>query len=329
MSSTRKVALPAALRTSVRMRSNRDVRGNDWQVRRSMHEKEDRAGYALVAPTTILLSVFYLFPLAQTVVFSFTNWSPTDGRELQFQGLDNFIGLFNPTNGFVAALGNTALIAAIVVPGSMLLGLIFAALLDGPVRGRAFYRTMIFAPYIAPVVGSGLIFSYLLTPLGGLVNAALRPLGFPPVPFLTTEPWAIIAIIMFVIWQQVGYTMIIYAAALATIPPSYHEAAKLDGAGVVRRFFSISLPLVTPISGFLVITGLINTMQIFTQVYVLTGGGPVGSTKTVVFWIYEQGFTFFNGGAATAASVVLLLIGIVITVLQLKLLSSRDATEMV
>lgn len=328
MSSTRTVALPAALRATARL-GRRGKRPDNWQVRRTLHEKEGRAGYALVAPTTILLAVFYLFPLVQTVVFSFTNWSPTGSRGVEFRGIENFIGLFNPNNGFVAALGNTALIAAIVVPGSMLTGLIFAALLDGPMKGRSFYRTMIFAPYIAPVVGSGLIFSYLLTPLGGLVNAALRPLGIGPIPFLTTEPWALISIVVFVIWQQVGYTMIIYSAALATIPPSYHEAAKLDGAGVIRRFFSISLPLVTPISGFLVITGLINTMQIFTQVYVLTGGGPVGSTKTAVFWIYEQGFTFFNGGSATAASVVLLLIGVIITVVQLKVLSRRDAIEMV
>lgn len=302
---------------------------NDAYRRRSMHEKEGRAGYILVAPTTILLAVFYLFPLVQTVVYSFTNWRPGSATPLEFLGLQNFASLFNPAAGFLPALGNTALIAVIVVPGSMLAGLIFAALLDSPMRGRSFYRTMIFAPHIAPVVGSGLIFSYLLTPLGGLANQALKPFGIAPIPFLTTEPWAIIAIIVFVIWQQVGYTMIIYSAALATIPPSYHEAAKLDGAGVVRRFVSISLPLVTPISGFLVITGLINTLQIFTQVYVLTGGGPLGSTKTAVYWIYEQGFNFFNGGAATAASVLLLIIGIGVTVLQLKLLARRDATEMV
>ena len=293
-----------------------------------MHDKEGRVGYALVAPTTILLSVFYLFPLAQTVVYSFTNWSPTVPGAFDFVGFENFTRLFTESSGFAQALGNTGLVAVAVVPGSMFFGLIFAALLDGPFRGRAFYRTMIFAPHIAPIVGSALIFSYLLTPLGGLVNQALQPFGINPIPFLTSSPWAMVAVIIFLIWQQVGYTMIIYSAALSTIPPSYHEAAKLDGAGVFRRFFSISFPLVAPISGFLMITGFISSIQTFTQVYILTGGGPTGSTKTAVFWIYEQGFQFFNGGAATAASVVLLLIGIAVTAVQLKFLSRRDAVEM-
>lgn len=296
--------------------------------RRTMHEKEGRAGYALVAPTTILLSVFYLYPLLQTVVYSFTDWNPGAPGATSFVGLDNFAGLLSPTSGFLAALRNTAIIAIVVVPGSMAVGLLFAAMLDGPFRGRSFYRTMIFAPHIAPTVGSALIFSYLLTPLGGLVNTALKPFGVNPISFLTTEPWAIVAVIVFIVWQQTGYTMIIFSAALSTIPPSYHEAAKLDGAGVVRRFLSISLPLVAPTSGFLVITGLISTLQVFTQVYVLTGGGPLGSTKTAIYWIYEQGFQFFNGGAATAASVVLLLIGITVTAIQLKFLSRRDTVEM-
>ncbi|MDQ1085005.1 MULTISPECIES: carbohydrate ABC transporter permease [Microbacterium] len=303
-------------------------RSEEIRRRRSMHEKEGRAGYALIAPTTILLSVFYLYPLLQTVVYSFTDWNPGNPSNTQFVGFANFAGLFAENSTFPRALGNTALIAAIVVPGSMALGLVFAALLDGPFRGRSFYRTMIFAPHIAPTVGSALIFSYLLTPLGGLVNQALKPFGINPVPFLTTEPWAIISVIVFVIWQQVGYTMIIFSAALSTIPPSYHEAAKLDGAGVLRRFFSISLPLVAPTSGFLVITGLISTLQIFTQVFVLTAGGPLGSTKTVIYWVYEQGFQFFNGGAATAASVLLLAIGITVTVLQLRFLARRDTIEM-
>lgn len=293
-----------------------------------MYEKEGRAGYALVAPTTVLLAVFYLYPLAQTVAYSFTDWNPGVPGAVSFVGLQNFADLAG-ASGFLQALGTTVLIAVVVVPGSMAVGLVLAALLDGSFRGRTVYRTLIFAPHIAPTVGSALIFSYLLTPLGGLVNAALRGVGIPAVPFLTTSPWALIAVIVFLLWQQVGYSMVIYSAALSTIPPSYHEAAKLDGAGAVRRFVSISLPLVFPTSGFLVITGLLSSLQVFTQVFVLTGGGPLDSTKTVVFWIYEQGFLFFNGGLATAGSVVLLLVGVVVTLLQLRFLSRRDQIEMV
>jgi multiple sugar transport system permease protein/sn-glycerol 3-phosphate transport system permease protein len=133
---------------------------------------------------------------------------------------------------------------------------------------------------------------------------------------------------VFSIWQGVGYTMIIYSAALTNIPASYHEAAKIDGAGPIRRFFAISVPLVLPTTGFLSITGVIGALQVFTQVYVLTQGGPLRSTETLLYYIYQQGFVFFNGGSASAAAVLLLLVGIIASVVQLKVLSRGDTAEM-
>src|SRR3712207_4068104 len=137
-----------------------------------------------------------------------------------------------------------------------------------------------------------------------------------------------VSVIIFSIWQLVGYTMIIYSAALSNVPASYYEAATIDGAGPVRRFFSISLPLVAPTTGFLAITGLIGSLQVFTQVYVLTGGGPLGSTETLLYWIYQQGFVFFQGGPASAGAVLLLAVGILVSVLQLKILARRDSVEL-
>jgi ABC-type sugar transport system permease subunit len=288
---------------------------------------EGRAGYLLVAPTTVLLSVFYLWPLAQTVVFSFTDWNPGTGLITTSVGLSNFTHVVTDPE-FGRAVANTLVYVVTVVPCSMALGLVFAALLATPFRGRTLYRTMIFTPFIAPIVGSALIFSFLLTPLGGLVNQTLGLFGVRPIAFLTTEPWALVSVVVFSVWQLVGYTMIIYSAALTNVPPSYHEAATLDGAGPIRRFFSISLPLVAPTSGFLAITGVIGSLQVFTQVYVLTGGGPLGSTETVLYWIYEQGFVFFDGGSASAGAVLLLIFGVVASIVQLTVVSRRDSVEM-
>ncbi|GAA3341666.1 sugar ABC transporter permease [Curtobacterium pusillum] len=295
--------------------------------RSSLERKEGRAGYALIAPTSILLALFYLYPLVQTVGYSFTNWNPATGVAGDFVGLDNFAGLLRDDE-FLQAAGNTALYVVIVVPVTMILGLFFAALLAQPFRGRGVYRALLFVPYIAPIVGSALIFSFILSPLGGIVNGVITALGGPPIGFLNSEPWALVSVMVFSVWQGVGYAMIIYSAALTNIPASYHEAATLDGAGPIRRFFTISLPLVAPTTGFLAVTGVIGALQVFTQVYVLTQGGPLGSTETILYYIYQQGFVFFHGGSASAAAVVLLLVGIVVAVIQLRFINRRDPIEL-
>lgn len=292
-----------------------------------MERREGRAGYALIAPTTVLLALFYLYPLAQTVFYSFTNWDPASGETNGFVGLSNFTGLFQDGE-FMQAAGNTALYVVIVVPVTMALGLFFAAMLAQPFRGRGIYRALLFVPYIAPIVGSALIFSFILSPLGGVVNGVVTAFGIPPIGFLTSEPWALISVIVFSIWQGVGYTMIIYSAALSNIPASYMEAATLDGAGPIRRFFRISMPLVAPTTGFLAVTGVIGALQVFTQVYVLTQGGPINSSETILYYIYNQGFVFFHGGSASAAAVILLLVGIIVAIIQLRVINRRDPIEL-
>lgn len=276
----------------------------------------------------MLLAVFYLWPLVETVAYSFTNWNPATGTTGGFVGASNYRQLVS--NGeFMRALGTTGMYVIVVVPLTLALGLVLAAMLAQPFRGRSVYRALLFVPYIAPIVGSALIFSYLLSPLGGIVNGVLSAVGVPPVGFLTSEPWALISVMIFSVWQGVGYTMIIYAAALSSIPQSYYEAATLDGAGAFRRFLRVSLPLVGPTTGFLAITGVIGALQVFTQVYVLTQGGPLQSTETVLYYIYQQGFVFFHGGSASAAAVVLLAIGIIVSIVQLRVMNRREPIELV
>lgn len=289
--------------------------------------REGRAGYALVTPTTALLALFYLFPLAETLVYSFTNWNPAIPGQLSFEGFKNYRDLFTSA-GYGSALVHTAIFVVVEVPLSMLIGLGLASVMATPFRGRAIYRTLIFTPVIAPIIGSSLIFSYLLSPLGGLVNQAIGVFGVAPINFLNTSPWAMVTVIGFSVWQQVGYNMILYSAALNSIPTSYLEAATLDGAGAFRRFRRIQLPLVYPTTAFLVVTGILGALQVFTQVYTLTQGGPLQSTTTAIFWIYQQGFMYFHGGLATAGSMLLFVFGMVITLVQLRFLNRRDATAL-
>ena len=277
-------------------------------ARSPLERREGRAGYVLIAPTTILLVVFYLFPLAQTVFYSFTDWNPGTGTVGSIVGAQNFVEVLTNAE-FLRAAGNTGLYVIVVVPCSLALGLFFTAMLATPFRGRGIYRTLMFTPYIAPIVGSALIFSYLLTPLGGLVNNGLGLLGLPSIAFLTTEPWAMVSVIIFSIWQLVGYTMIIYSAALSNVPASYYEAATIDGAGRYKQFFRITLPLLR----YTIITStvlmLVGSFTTFDTILILTGGGPGTATRIAPLYMYITGFSGFEFGYASAISVLLLLLG--------------------
>lgn len=284
--------------------------------------KEMAGAYLFVAPTTILLFVFYFIPLGETVYYSFTSWDPTSVAGAKWVGLANYKSLVT-TSQFLGALENTFIFLAFVVPISIAAGLVLALLLHYPFRGRTIYRTLIFTPYIAPIVGSALVYSYLLSPLGGVVNGFLGSFGVAPINFLNQDPWAMISVIVFSIWYIAGFNMIIFLAALGGVPEVYYEAGIVDGAGWTARFRHITWPLIWPSTLFLLMIGVINAIQVFTQVYILTGGGPLNSTQLIMLWIYQQDFVNLAGGLATAGSVVLFVIGMVLTVLQLRFLGRR------
>lgn len=286
--------------------------------------REVFGAYAFIAPTTILLVVFYFVPLIETVYYSFTTWNPDSIAGAKPVGFRNYSALAS-TSDFFGSLGHTFEYLIVTVPASILVGLILALLLNRPFRGRSIYRTLIFIPYIAPIVGSALVFSYVLSPLGGIANGVLGSLGIAPINFLNQEPWAMASVIAFSVWQVAGFNMIIYLAALGSVPDVYYEASLVDGASWTDRFRHITWPLIWPSTMFLLVIGVINSIQVFTQVYVLTGGGPLNSTQVIIDWIYQQSFVNLNGGLATAGSVVLFLIGMILTLLQLRFLGRRHS----
>lgn len=283
------------------------------------------AGFVFVAPTTILLVIFYFVPLLETIYYSLTSWDPASASPPKFVGLANY-GNLGAATGFAGAAVHTLVYLAFTVPLSIAVGLVLALLLNRPFHGRTVYRTLMFAPYIAPIVGSALVFSYLLSPLGGLANGILGSFGVSPINFLKQAPWAMAALIAFSVWQIAGFNMVIYLAALSAVPDVYYEASLIDGASWLDQFRSVTWPLIWPSTLFLLVIGVVNAIQVFTQVYVLTGGGPLRSTQTIIYWIYQESFVYFNGGLATAGSVVLFVVGMVLTLLQLRFLGRRRAT---
>jgi multiple sugar transport system permease protein/sn-glycerol 3-phosphate transport system permease protein len=284
-------------------------------------------GYAFITPTTVLLTLFYLYPLIRTIIYSFTNWNPAGFKAPTGVGFANYVALFHDDT-FLTALRTTFVFVIVVVPIAMFSGMLLAALLRTPLKGRSVLRALIFLPYIAPTVGSALIFTYLATPFGGLFNVPVRWFGHAPIPFLTTAPWSLVAVIVFTIWTQVGYTMIIYSSAMSVIPASYYEAATMDGANTWHQFFNLTFPLVNPTTAFLSVTGTLSALQAFTQIQILTRGGPTGQSTTLLYWVYQQGFVTFAGGAATAGAVILLIIGLVIAAVQLKFFGRREPVDM-
>ncbi len=273
-------------------------------------------------PTTLLLMVFYFVPFGYTLYDSLTNWdiASNSGR---WVGLKNYARLWHG-QGFQQALGHTVLYALGTIPASIGLGLLAALLLNAPIRGRGLYRTLYFAPVVAPMIASALVFAWLVSPFGGIVNDVLGLLGIQPINFLHNVHWAMIIVIIYSVWQVVGYNMVIYLAALQSIPRMYYDAARLDGANSFQVFRYLTWALIRPSTLFLTVIGVINALQMFNQVYILTGGGPLSSTTVLVYWLYQEAFTYFNGGLATAGSIVLFVIGALLTWLQFRFLARRQ-----
>ena len=254
---------------------------------------------AFLTPAIVILTVFVAWPMISALRLSFTDASGF-GRE-KFVGLDNYVRVF--TDGdIVRAMGNTAVYAVLFTPVAIALALAFALLLNNPLLPlRGVFRTALFTPFIVSLAVAAFAWSYLLDPQVGLLNHWLRA-----------------------VWKSFGFYMVIFLAGLQDIPTSLYEAARVDGASALQRFWSITLPMLSNTLGFVVIVALIAALQAFDQIYVMTGGGPYGSTQTIVMEIYQSGFRKLDLGFASALSYVLLLITLVLSLAQFLFFSRRE-----
>lgn len=284
--------------------------------------KRDTAAWAFVAPALVALGLFFFLPVVAALLLSFTDfdiYSLADIRNLRFVGLDNYITLLQ-TPLFWKALGNTLYFVLLGVPLSIALSLGAALLINSKLaRFKGLFRTLYFAPVVTTLVAVAVIWRYLLHTKYGLINWGLGGIGIDPVDWLGDPNWAMPAIVIFAVWKNFGYNMIILLAGLQTIPDDLYEAAQIDGAGRWAQFRHVTLPALAPVMLVVSILTMAGYFQLFAEPYVMTQGGPVESTVSVLYFMFEQGFKWWNLGFATSVAFVLFLILFAITIVQLKL----------
>ncbi|WEG13508.1 sugar ABC transporter permease [Pullulanibacillus sp. KACC 23026] len=279
--------------------------------------------WPFLLPAMFFITVFVFVPAIYVIYLSLLNWNLLSSTP-KFVGLKNYAFLFHDTY-FLTALRNSGLVSASMVVVALPLGLGLALLADMGLKGTRVYRTIIFTPYVIPLVASGLIWSLLFGD-SGLINHLLGLFGISGPKWLGTQPYALISIMVVTIWQFTGYYMLIFLGGLQGVPMVLKEAARVDGAGNWGVFKTVTLPSLTPSLFFAVVVCIIQSLQTFDQVYIMTKGGPDGSTTTLVYYIFQQGFGMYNIGPATAASVILLLILGFLTFIQLRV-SQRWVVE--
>ena len=281
----------------------------------------------MVSPALSLLGVFIAAPMALTIWLSFQDWSTGTGfGEARFVGLDNFRAIFGPTSvgrDFIGAFVNTSLYTlgsvALILPLSVALGLL---VYQRRVKGGVSLRIILFSTYMAPMIAVALVWSKLYSPGEGPINQMLGWVGLPPGRWLSSPDTALGSIVILNVWQQVGYFTVLAVAGLTQIPASLHEAAELDGAGPLQRFVFVTLPLLRRTLLFSAVIAVINAVQVFEPVALITQGGPVGSTNVLTYHIRRVGIERSQGGLGSAMAVMLML-ALIVTVVALFALARR------
>jgi multiple sugar transport system permease protein len=284
--------------------------------------RRSAAAWWFVAPAVTVIGVFFVLPVLAGLALSFTDfdlYALADVRNLEFVGLRNYVRLLQ-TPQFWQALGNTLYFVVVGVPLSIGASLGAALLLHSPLsRFKAFFRTALFTPVVTTLVAVAVIWRYLLSTRYGMLNYALALLGIPPIDWLGDPHWAMPAIILFAVWKSFGYNMVILLAGLHSIPQDLYEAARVDGASAPSRFRHVTLPMLAPILAMVSILTLAGYFQLFAEPYVMTQGGPLQSTVSVLYFMYEEGFKWWNLGSASAVAFLLFALIFAVTALQARL----------
>ena len=283
------------------------------------------AAYIFVAPAVILLIAFLVVPMIYTVYFSGFKYQIMRPDAMKFIGFENYQKLFSDKN-FWLALKNTVYFTVIVVPCQCALALALALLVSKKFRGVAVFRTMYFAPQLTSMVVISVLWSvlYNANPNTGLINSILVSLGMSPIKFLSDANTAMNAIIFMSAWQGAGYQMMIFLAGLQGIPRDQYEAASVDGATKFKQFLYITLPGLKGTIKYVIMITMIQAMKLFTQPYIMTQGGPKNSTKTLVYYIYTQGFQKGNFGYACTIAAVFFVIVVCMSMAMKKVTAATD-----
>ncbi|EFH84005.1 carbohydrate ABC transporter permease [Ktedonobacter racemifer] len=296
------------------------------ESKKAQRRRIDLVGFGFVLPFLLIYVVFLVWPVILGFRMSFFNWT------IGGKGVSNFLGLANYQEligdpAFWSSLWTTIVFTVISTPVLVIIALLLALLVNRAIPAQSLFRTIFFAPFILPVSVVTLIWSWLYQPGFGLINGTLTSLGLKEVPWLTDTHVAMIAVVILTTWWTVGFNFVLYLAGMQQIPHELLEAANIDGAGSWSRIRWITIPLLRRSTVLIVILQVIASLQLFTQTYLLTGGGPNFSTRSIIQYIYENGFTSFRMGLASAMSYVFFILVLLVSLGQFALLNRqrRDA----
>ena len=288
-------------------------KGKKRAVKEKYSRKENMMGFLFILPAIIPLLVFWIIPIIWSGGLSFTDWDMMS-ENIHFMGLKNYTSLLKDPN-FGKVLWNTLVFALGSTVPSIVIGLLVALAMNGARRGTGIYRTVIFAPYITPMVAVSVVWSWIFEPRVGILNFVLELFGLPGSQWTQSSETAMLSVLIVTVWKSIGWTMIFYMEAIRKVPQNLLEAAAIDGANSFWRFWKIIIPMISPTTFFLVIMSTISSLQAYDQIQVLTQGGPAGATRTLLYYYYQEAFRN-NTGKASAVAIVLVLITVVLSLIE-------------
>lgn len=283
-------------------------------MRKKLTFKKMSSAWLFVIPALIPQIVFWIYPILRSICISFTDWdymSPT----YNFVFFDNFIALFRDQR-FYDALWNTVVFTLGTLLPTIVLGLMLALLLQKSFKGSGIIKFILFSPWITPTVAVSIVWTWIYDPGTGIANTILNLFGLPGLQWIKSSQTAMLAVIIVTVWKSLGYAMIFYLSALEKVPKELYEASGMDGAKSWQRFRDVTIPCISPTTFFLMIITMVNSLQAYDQIQILTQGGPSGSTRTLLYMYYQLGFEEFNMGQATAVAIVLIVITVLLSVIQ-------------
>lgn len=294
------------------------TRGTTWQQQRA------RTGFLFVLPTVTFVAVFFIIPLLMTAFMSFHDWPLFGDRN--FIGIQNYVDLFSDKQ-FIKSLDFTARYTLVITPPIFIVAFVLASLVRRNIRGIGIFRTIFFLPVVIGLGISSLLWVWLLNDQVGIINKILLDLGAIEKPqlWLARPDTAMNVIIVSVVWKTVGFTMVLLLAGMQAIPNELYESAEVDGAGYFQKLLFITLPLLRRTIALALVLSVIGSILAFDQFFIITAGGPRNSTISIVYWIFNNSFTYFKMGYGSAMSIILLVILVILSGVQLYLL--RDNTD--
>lgn len=306
---TRSESLPARSR----WQESKDALAETW--RKPLKRRDLFTGLAFLAPSLIILLVFVILPVLWAFQLSFTSWEARS-TEQAYIGLQNYVDLLGSEDMW-QAIRNTVYFTGMKIPLDIILSLGIALILNQKLRGISIFRTAYFLPVITSVVAVSAIWRVIYNPSFGLANSFLQMINLPTQRWLSDPALALPSVTLVALWKGLGYDIVIFLAGLQGIPRMYYEAAEIDGANLWQRFRHVTWPLLSPVTFFVLVVGIINSFKVFSQIHVLTPeGGPLNSTTVLVFYLYELAFQQFKFGKAAAVAFILFGMVLLITFIQ-------------